>query len=110
MPFTNLQISSVTSDSRTSNWIQIGIVSWGFGCAQYISLNGAQTQIPGYYSNVISFTKWINTTLHHFNNNGNKLMSLIKIFTFKTGNLQLILALRFIFITNCSSTITTLAI
>ena len=36
-------------------WTQIGIVSWGWGCGQFIG----NQQIPGFYTNVLKFTSWI---------------------------------------------------
>ncbi|XP_070582220.1 complement factor B-like [Ptychodera flava] len=39
-------------NDRTSRWVQIGIVSWGFGCAQRGNY--------GYYSHLPRLTDWIN--------------------------------------------------
>lgn len=35
-------------------WIQIGLVSWGLGCAE---------SLPGVYSSMIYYQKWIETTI-----------------------------------------------
>ncbi|XP_077969164.1 serine protease 33-like [Styela clava] len=42
------------SETSQSRWFQVGIVSFGYGCA----LN-----YPGYYINVVKYTGWINTIM-----------------------------------------------
>uniref|UniRef100_F6SWZ3 C3/C5 convertase n=1 Tax=Ciona intestinalis TaxID=7719 RepID=F6SWZ3_CIOIN len=37
-------------ETRTSMWVQIGIVSWGWGCGQNYSLHGITYYYPGYYT------------------------------------------------------------
>uniref|UniRef100_F7E740 Serine protease 48 n=1 Tax=Callithrix jacchus TaxID=9483 RepID=F7E740_CALJA len=40
-------------------WIQIGVVSWGLECGKIL---------PGVYTNVIYYQKWINATISRANN------------------------------------------
>lgn len=42
-------------DNRQQRWLQIGIISWGSGCAE--------AGIYGVYTQVSSFTEWIKTTI-----------------------------------------------
>jgi len=45
-------------------WVQAGIVSWGWGCGQTLVVNGiANTQVPGYYTNVMVLMDWVQETL-----------------------------------------------
>ena len=39
-----------------SCWVQIGLVSWGWGCAQ---TNQQGEPYPGYYTNVVTLKDWI---------------------------------------------------
>ena len=41
-----------------SCWIQIGIVSFGYGCGQ--NENVTKTALPSIYTNVMKYTEWIN--------------------------------------------------
>ena len=41
-----------------SCWIQIGIVSFGYGCG--LNENDTKTALPGIYTNVMKYTEWIN--------------------------------------------------
>ena len=43
--------------NRQQVWVQIGIISWGSGCAE--------AGIYGVYTEVSSFTEWINATIKH---------------------------------------------
>ena len=61
---TLFQIAIQTAEKRSSCWVQIGIVSWGYGCGQYKRINGILRQIPGYYTYVSPFMSWINTTMN----------------------------------------------
>ncbi|XP_076821816.1 sushi, von Willebrand factor type A, EGF and pentraxin domain-containing protein 1-like isoform X2 [Clavelina lepadiformis] len=40
-------------------WIQIGIVSWGWGCGSTYTENGIKYQFPGYYTSVAPLMSWI---------------------------------------------------
>ena len=40
-------------------WIQIGIVSWGWGCGSTYTENGIKHQFPGYYTSVAALMPWI---------------------------------------------------
>ncbi|CAK8674344.1 unnamed protein product [Clavelina lepadiformis] len=40
-------------------WIQIGIVSWGWGCGSTYTENGIKHQFPGYYTSVAPLMSWI---------------------------------------------------
>ncbi|XP_076822017.1 uncharacterized protein LOC143468587 [Clavelina lepadiformis] len=40
-------------------WIQIGIVSWGWGCGSTYTENGIKHQFPGYYTSVTPLMSWI---------------------------------------------------
>ena len=51
-------------------WVQIGVVSWGYGCGQYVAVDGVQRQIPGYHANVMQFSSWINSTIYNSENEG----------------------------------------
>nr|NP_001027974.1 complement factor B-3 precursor [Ciona intestinalis]BAD89301.1 complement factor B-3 [Ciona intestinalis] len=46
-------------ETRTSMWVQIGIVSWGWGCGQNYSLHGITYYYPGYYTDVFKLLHWI---------------------------------------------------
>ncbi|XP_068951501.1 serine protease 42-like [Petaurus breviceps papuanus] len=43
-------------EAGEDTWVQVGIVSWGFGCGR---LN-----VPGIYTKVSSFSKWITRTIN----------------------------------------------
>lgn len=47
--------------THESCWVQIGIVSFGYGCADFYRdhLTGVQTIYPGFYSNVFHKLDWI---------------------------------------------------
>ncbi|XP_076823355.1 uncharacterized protein LOC143469513 [Clavelina lepadiformis] len=42
-----------------SFWMQIGLVSWGWGCGQEYRQDGILHQFPGYYTNVLRMMSWI---------------------------------------------------
>ena len=43
-----------------SCWVQIGIVSWGWGCGlSTVARDGSSRMIPGFYTNVSSVIPWI---------------------------------------------------
>jgi len=42
-----------------SCWVQLGIVSWGWGCGQTYVKNGQRVQYPGYHTDVASVIPWI---------------------------------------------------
>lgn len=46
-------------DTGGSCWVQIGIVSWGWGCGQNYTINGKTLLFPGYYASVLSGIDWI---------------------------------------------------
>ena len=59
-----IQVKYLDGDEEVECWVQAGIVSWGWGCGQTIVLNGvANTQVPGYYTNVMALMDWVKTTL-----------------------------------------------
>lgn len=45
------------NDSSRTCWVQIGIVSFGVGCAA--------GKIPGYFTNVLQYIPWINETTNY---------------------------------------------
>uniref|UniRef100_H2YS37 C3/C5 convertase n=1 Tax=Ciona savignyi TaxID=51511 RepID=H2YS37_CIOSA len=47
-------------ETRSSTWVQIAIVSWGWGCGQSYTLHGVPYYYPGYYTDVFSLLDWIN--------------------------------------------------
>ena len=62
-----LQVRYKTSKKEVNCWVQVGIVSWGFGCGQAVN----RTQpIPGFYTNVLNYTSWINFQMQNFTENG----------------------------------------
>ncbi|XP_076821430.1 complement factor B-like [Clavelina lepadiformis] len=48
-------------DSNTGHscWLQIGIVSWGWGCGQTYRDGGIDRPIPGYYTNLMRMMRWV---------------------------------------------------
>jgi len=40
-------------------WVQIGIVSWGWGCGLNVTRNEVTRQLPGFYTNLPSVMPWI---------------------------------------------------
>jgi trypsin len=44
-------------NNRQQRWLQIGIISWGSGCAE--------AGIYGVYTQVSSFTEWITNTMNN---------------------------------------------
>ena len=40
-------------------WVQVGVVSWGWGCRQSYRQNQETVRYPGYYSNVVASIDWI---------------------------------------------------
>ena len=57
------QVACQDGNRERKCWVQIGITSWGWGCGQTLTVNGiADTQVPGYYTNVIVLIDWINST------------------------------------------------
>lgn len=55
----------IMRDDGSTQWVQVGIVSWGLGCATTLEVPGssARYQIPGYYTNVASLMSWITNIL-----------------------------------------------
>jgi len=49
----------VNTETEESCWVQIGIVSWGWGCGQTYNRNGFILRFPGYYANLLSYIDWI---------------------------------------------------
>ena len=51
-------------DDEKRCWVQAGIVSWGWGCAQTLTVDGiAGTQVPGYYTNLMELMDWVKSTI-----------------------------------------------
>ncbi|CAK8674431.1 unnamed protein product [Clavelina lepadiformis] len=52
-------------DSNTGHscWVQIGIVSWGWGCGQTYRDEGIDRPIPGYYTNLMRMMRWVKANI-----------------------------------------------
>ncbi|XP_078494101.1 LOW QUALITY PROTEIN: limulus clotting factor C-like [Ciona intestinalis] len=50
-------------NTRKSCWIQIGIVSWGYGCGKKSIVNGVNSYRPGIYTKLPLFMSWLNQTM-----------------------------------------------
>ena len=60
----DLQIKYFDGSKDVECWVQAGIVSWGWGCAQTLTVNGiSNVQVPGYYTNVMVLMDWVKSTL-----------------------------------------------
>ncbi|CAK8674430.1 unnamed protein product [Clavelina lepadiformis] len=46
-------------DTKHSCWVQIGIVSWGYGCGQSYRDVGIDKPTPGYYTNLMKLMPWV---------------------------------------------------
>ncbi|XP_076811204.1 uncharacterized protein LOC143455431 [Clavelina lepadiformis] len=46
-------------ETGESCWVQIGIVSWGWGCGQTFTINGRRELFPAFYSNILAVIPWI---------------------------------------------------
>ena len=61
-------------ETGDSCWVQIGIVSWGYGCGESFFHNGIQIRYPGYYTNVVAFVDWIKNGRRSVYNKQNSLI------------------------------------
>ncbi|XP_076821631.1 uncharacterized protein LOC143468357 isoform X1 [Clavelina lepadiformis] len=46
-----------------SCWLQLGIVSWGFGCATVSYVNNSRVVYPGFYTNLLPLIPWLKNNL-----------------------------------------------
>ncbi|XP_077969388.1 sushi, von Willebrand factor type A, EGF and pentraxin domain-containing protein 1-like isoform X2 [Styela clava] len=51
--------------TKKSCFVQLGIVSWGYGCGQQTIINGKQYFYPGFYTDVTSLMSWITNTVRN---------------------------------------------
>lgn len=49
--------------TKKSCFVQLGIVSWGYGCGQLTEIKFKDFQYPGYYTDVRSMMAWITDTM-----------------------------------------------
>uniref|UniRef100_H2YT17 C3/C5 convertase n=1 Tax=Ciona savignyi TaxID=51511 RepID=H2YT17_CIOSA len=51
-------------NNRKSCWVQVGIVSWGYGCGKSTHLPGVGSRLrPGIYTNLPLLMPWVNQTI-----------------------------------------------
>nr|NP_001029011.1 complement factor B-2 precursor [Ciona intestinalis]BAD89300.1 complement factor B-2 [Ciona intestinalis] len=50
-------------NTRKSCWIQMGIVSWGYGCGKKTTVNGVNSFRPGIFTKLPLFMAWVNQTM-----------------------------------------------
>jgi len=44
-------------------WVQVGVVSWGYGCGQTYTVDSQIKKFPGFYTNLFSVIDWIYSTI-----------------------------------------------
>ncbi|XP_077969392.1 complement factor B-like isoform X2 [Styela clava] len=49
--------------TKESCFVQVGIVSWGYGCGQQTKINQKNYFYPGFYTDVTSLMSWVTNTM-----------------------------------------------
>ncbi|XP_078493961.1 complement factor B-1 [Ciona intestinalis] len=50
-------------NTRKSCWVQMGIVSWGYGCGKKTVVDGVDSYRPGIFTKLPLFMAWVNQTM-----------------------------------------------
>nr|XP_039270145.1 complement factor B-like [Styela clava] len=53
--------------TKESCYVQVGIVSWGYGCGQFYVKDHVRHNYPGFYTDVASIMEWIKKTTKTYN-------------------------------------------
>ncbi|XP_076821429.1 uncharacterized protein LOC143468237 isoform X2 [Clavelina lepadiformis] len=56
-------VRQVLTQRKKTCWLQLGIVSWGLGCASEFIRDGIKKVYPGYYTKLLPLMPWVKTSI-----------------------------------------------